>query len=118
MPLHRLSQVTPNDPRIGGSSSGSRTATSVLTSESEPRASLGTLLSNPHAIVIGDPASPVACGDIGECTRGIINNDDIDIGPAPVGDSGIFGLAQLEGDGDETETETEIDLYVVAPFTS
>jgi len=114
LPLQSLSQVTPNDPNIGGSFSGARTATGVLTSESEPRISLNALLSNPHAIVIGDPAAPVDCGDIGGFTRGIVNNDDIDIGLAPVGDSGIFGVAQLEGDGDETE----IDLDVVAPFTS
>lgn len=111
-PLQRLSQVTPNDPRIGGSFSGSRTATGVLTSESEPKIRLSTLLESPHAIVIGDPAAPVACGDVGGFTRGITNRDNLDIGLSPVGDSGIFGVAQLEGDGDETE----IDLYVVAPF--
>ncbi len=107
-----LRPVTPNDPRVGGSFGGSTNATGVLTSGSDVRISLSTMLASPHAIVIGDPASPVACGEVGGFTRGIINNDEIDIGLSPVGDSGVFGIAQLEADGDETE----IDLYVAAPF--
>jgi hypothetical protein len=41
-----------------------------------------------------------------------VNNDDIEIGLAEVGDSGHFGIADLEGDGDEVE----IDLYIAAPL--
>jgi len=110
--VHALRDVTPNDPRIGGSFSGQSTAIGVLTSETEIRTTLSTLLNNPHAIVIGDLASPLACGDIGGFTRGIVNNDDIEIGLAEVGDSGHFGIADLEGDGDEVE----IDLYIAAPL--
>ncbi len=109
---YSLRDVTPNDPRVGGSFSGQTTATGVLTSETEVRVRLTTLLDSPHAIVIGDLATPLACGDIGGFTRGIVNNDEIEIGLAEVGDSGHFGIAQLEGDGDEVD----IDLYVAAPL--
>lgn len=111
-PLVNLNQVTPNDPRIGGTFRGSTDALGVLTSESDVRISLRTLLGSPYAIVIGDPTAPLACGEIGGFTRGVITNDDLDIGLQPVGDSGIFGIAQLEGDGDETE----VDLMVAAPY--
>lgn len=108
-----LRQVTPNDPRVGGSFNGQKTAVGVLTSETDVRVSLSTLLNSPHAIVVGDIASPVACGDIGGFTRGIVNNDEIEIGISAVGDSGHFGIARIEGDGNETE----IDLYIAAPLT-
>lgn len=107
-----LNDITPNDPRVGGSFSGQKTAVGVLTSETDVRVSLSNLLSAPHAIVIGDIASPLACGDIGGFTRGIVNNDEIEIGITAVGDSGHFGIARLEGDGNETE----IDLYIAAPL--
>ena len=108
-----LKDVTPNDPRVGGSFSGQKTAIGVLTSETDVRVSLSTLVGSPHAIVIGDLANPVACGDIGGFTRGIVNNDEIEIGIAEIGDSGHFGVARLEGDG---SNETEIDLYIAAPL--
>lgn len=111
-PLRSLRSVTASDPRVGGSFSGLPTALGVLTSESEVPVRLSTLLDSPHAIVIGDPAAPVACGDIGGITRGVVNNDEIRIGLWPVNDSGIFGIAEIEGDGGETD----IDLYVAAPF--
>lgn len=110
-PAFSLRTVTPNDPRIGGSFSGQPTAMGVLTSETDVRVSLSTLLKSPHAIVIGDLAAPVACGDIGGFTRGIVNNDEIEIGLSPLGESGHFGIARIEGDGNETE----IDLFVAAP---
>lgn len=108
-----LRQVTPNDPRVGGSFSGQKTASGVLTSESEVRVSLSTLLKSPYAIVIGDPAAPLACGDIGGFTRGVVDNDEIEIGIASVGDSGHYGVAKIEADG----SKTEIDLYIAAPLT-
>lgn len=107
-----LRDVTPNDPRVGGSFSGQSSAIGVLTSETEIRTRLSNLLNSPHAIVIGDLASPLACGDIGGFTRGIVDNDEIEIGVAAIGDSGHFGIASLEGDGDEVE----IDLYIAAPL--
>lgn len=109
----RLNDITPNDPRIGGSFSGQQTALGVLTSETDVRNTrLSRLLDTPHAIVIGEVAAPLACGDIGGFTRGIVNNDEIEIGISPVGDGTHFGIAKLEGDGNEVE----IDLYIAAPL--
>jgi hypothetical protein len=108
----RLREVSPNDPRISGSFSGQNTALGVMTSESDVNTTLTTLLNNPHAIVIGDLAAPLAFGDIGGFTRGIVNNDEIEIGISEIGDSNHFGIASLEGDGDEIE----IDLYIAAPM--
>ena len=84
----------------------------VLTSESEVGVRLSNLLSSPHAIVIGDLAAPLACGDIGGFVRGIGDNDEIEIGLSSIADSGVFGVARLEADDDEME----IDLYVAAPL--
>jgi hypothetical protein len=108
--LHNLTAVTNNNPRVGGSFSGSANAFAVLTSESDARIRLSDLLGSQHSIVIGDLAAPLACGEIGGITSRI--SGDFRIGIAAIGDSGVFGIAELESDDDETE----IDLYVAAPF--
>lgn len=108
--LHSLRDVTNNDPRIGGSFSGSSTAFAVLSSENDVRVRLSTLMNAPHAIVIGDLENPLACGDIGGITSR--TSDSFRIGIAAIGDSGVFGIAEIEDD----DNETEIDLYIAAPF--
>ena len=107
--LHNLKDVTNDDPRNGGDFNGSANAFAVLTSDSEVRVRLSDLLGTPHSIVIGDLANPVACGEIGGIFR---NGSDAEfrIGLAPVGDSGVFGIAEVEGDG----SETDFDLYIAA----
>jgi hypothetical protein len=111
-PLQALNNVTNNDPRVNGSFSGTASAFGVLTSETEVRIRLSDMTAAPHAIVISDGTSNVACGDIGGITSR--TSRDFRIGIAPIGDSGVFGIAELEDD----DNETEIDLYIAAVHRS
>ncbi|MCC6703805.1 MAG: hypothetical protein IT334_02945 [Thermomicrobiales bacterium] len=92
----------------------------VLDSDSEVEISLVTMLDSPHSIVIGDPNSPVACGDIGGHVPGDDDDDsDIEVGLWPWNDSGYFGIAHIEGendlDDDDDDSNTEIDIEVAVP---
>jgi len=69
-------------------------------------AALRDLLDAPHAIAVlgpaGDPAAPVACGDIGGRLGGQVSDEDLVIGLRERGGSGAAGVAWLRGDADRT----------------
>ena len=87
----------------------------VLESETDDVVSGRVLLDTPHSIVVSAGDTPVACGEIG----GYANDEDLDIGLQPVGDSGYFGVATLDDvdddDGGDDDDDVEIDLPVFQP---
>ena len=96
----------------------------VLESDSTAGISLKRMLDSPHSIVIGDPNTPVACGDIGGFIREDSDDDDtadLIIGLMPWGeDSNYSGIAEFEGDNDmeaddDEDGETEINVQVAVP---
>lgn len=92
---------------------GLPSAMAVLDSDTELNTGVETFLDNPHALVIGDAAEPVACGDIGGLVDLRDDDEDLDIGIWPVDDSGYFGIAEIDGDDDDDETE--ISVYIAVP---
>ena len=94
-----------------GTEQGSMEAIPVWESDTELDASLGSLLTEAHAIVVGDPAAPQACGDIG----GVVDNDnDLTIGLSPLNTPDAFGIAHIDGDDDD-DNELDIDIYLAVP---
>ncbi len=94
-----------------GTQQGSMEAIAVWESDTELDTSLSSLLNDAHAIVVGDPAAPQACGDIG----GVVDDDDdLTIGLAPLNTPDAFGIAHLDGDDDDDD-ELEIDIYLAVP---
>ncbi len=82
----------------------------VLESETDDVVDSGDLIDSPHSIVIFAGGEVVACGEVG----GYADDDDLYIGLQPVGNSGYFGIAELD-DVDDDDDEVEIDLYVFQP---
>ena len=79
----------------------------VLESETDDVASGQALLDSPHSIVVFAQGNVVACGEVG----GNVDDEDLDIGLRPVGDSGYFGIAKLNdvrGD-DDTDGADDAD---------
>jgi hypothetical protein len=94
-----------------GSMQGSETAIPVWESDSEVDLRLSDLLASPHALLVGDVGSPVACGDIG----GVVDDDDdLMIGLAAVDAPGYSGVADFDGDDDDDD-DLDVDVYVVLP---
>jgi hypothetical protein len=102
-----------------GDIQGAATALAVWTSDTETDLRLRDLLTSPHAIVVGEANSPVACGDIG----GIVDDDgDLTIGLAALDTPGYFGIADIDGDDDDDgdddsddDDELDIHLFVALP---
>ena len=81
---------------------GAGGAATVVTSTSTVDAALADLLAAPHAIAVSlsaDDETTAACGDIG----GYETDEQLAIGLAEVDNSGVFGVATLQGAGDRTE---------------
>ena len=105
--VHELRDAVPST----GTEQGSMEAVAVWESETEIRANLDSLIADAHAIVVGDPSDPQACGDIG----GVVDKDrDLSIGLAPLNTPDAFGIAQLDGD-DDGGGELEVTVYVAVP---
>ena len=103
--------ATLNDPQPeSGSWIGVEGLGQVLESETDDVIRGDTLIDSAHSIVIFANGEPVACGEIG----GYADDDDLYIGLQPVGNSGYFGIADLD-DIDDDDDEVEIDLYVFQP---
>jgi hypothetical protein len=87
---------------------GSLTAPMLLRSETDVEMSLDDLLATSYAINVHESAENiqnyVACGEIG----GIVVDDDGDtlaVAISPLNDSGVHGIAFLEGDDDSTNVK-------------
>lgn len=105
--VYQLREARPTS----GTQQGSMEAIVVLESDTELDISLDSLLSQAHAIVVGDPAAPQACGDIG----GVVDDDeDLSIGLAPLNTPDAFGIAHLDGDDDDDD-ELDIKVFVAVP---
>jgi hypothetical protein len=122
--VETLDNLLLDDNEGAGEFRGLPSAMTVLQSDSEIDLSMSTLLDSPHSIVIGDPNNPVACGDIGGYIRDDDDDDDdfdLVIGLMPWGDSGYFGVAQIEGDNDiddddeDDDNETDVEVHVAVP---
>ncbi|MGH2559998.1 MAG: phosphatase PAP2 family protein [Thermomicrobiales bacterium] len=95
----------------GGAYVGAAGATQVATSGTEMRASLDDLLAPPHSVVVtaaDGGESVVACGEIGGFPRG---DDDLYVGLRASGDSGMTGVALLDGDDDDDD-DVEVTIYL------
>jgi hypothetical protein len=123
--VETLDNLLLDDNDGSGEFRGLPSAMTVLESDSDVDISLSTLLDSPHSIVIGDPNTPVACGDIGGFIRDDSEDDDgfdLVVGLMPWGDSGYFGIAQIEGDNnidddddDDDDGESEVEVHVAVP---
>jgi hypothetical protein len=105
-----LRDVTPPS----GDLQGSETGLAVWSSDTDASLRFSELLASPHAVVVGEPDSPVACGDIG----GTVDGDgDLTIGMAALDTPGYFGIAEFDGDDDDDDDDLDITLHVGLPPT-
>lgn len=77
---------------------------------------LADLTAAPHLIAVFESESSdtiVACGEIGGFTAP--NDDDLDAGLRTQGDSGMAGVALIDGDDDDNEVD--IDIYLARDAT-
>lgn len=112
-PVAPLTDVTlwmneETDDEQANSPQGSLTAPMMLRSETDVEMSLDDLLAESYSINVHESSENiqnyVACGEIG----GIVVDDDGDtmaVALSPLNDSGIFGIAFLEGNDDTTNVK-------------
>lgn len=96
---------------------GAEQASIVEGSDSSVRSTtLTDLTGAPHVVAVFESEGSdtvVACGEIGGFRSP--NDDDLDIGLREYGDSGIAGVALIDGDDDDNEVD--IDIYLARDVT-
>jgi hypothetical protein len=102
--VHDLEPVAVGDAMVG-ERVGSELALAMAYSITDLDAALDDFLAAPHAVVVpaapDDPASVVACGEIG----GYVDDDGLVVGLRPPGGTGLAGMAFLWNDDDAVEVE-------------
>lgn len=113
-PQENLNNVEPrknDDDEVESNPEGVLNSPRVLFSKTDVDMSLDDMLAESHAINVHksaeEPMVYIACGDIG----GTVIDDELDIGLAPLNNSGFYGVAVLKKDGDKTTVE----IYLVEP---
>lgn len=92
---------------------GAAGAAEVLISDTQLNgANIDTLIGQPHVLVVnGADGTAVACGEIGGY---LYENEDLYVGLRAQNDSGVAGVALIEGDDDDNELDVTVYLVTEA----